>query len=56
LLADETASSVDVEVEVNRGVVSLGGYVNSKAERDAALRVAGKVSNVKEVIDNMTIR
>lgn len=56
LLADETASSVDVEVEVNRGVVSLGGYVNSKAERDAALRVASKVSDVKEVVDNMTIR
>lgn len=56
LLADDTASSVDVEVEVNRGVVSLGGFVNSKAEHDAAIRVASRVKGVKKVIDNMTIR
>ncbi len=56
LAGDETASAVDVEVEIKRGVVSLGGYVNSKAERDAAIRVASKVKGVQKVVDNMTIR
>lgn len=56
LAGDKTASVVDVEVEVKRGVVSLGGYVNSKAARDAAIDVASKVKDVKKVVDNMTIR
>ena len=56
LADDKTASAVDVEVEVKRGVVSLGGYVDSKAERDAAIEVARKVKDVKKVVDNMTIR
>lgn len=56
LAADDTASAVTVEVEVKRGVVSLGGYVDSKAERDAAIAVASQVKDVKEVVDNMTIR
>lgn len=56
LAGDKTASAVDVEVEIKRGVVSLGGYVDSKAERDAAVRVASKVKGVKKVVDNMTIR
>ena len=56
LLVDDTASSVDVEVEINRGVVSLGGFVDSKAERDAAIEVARTVKGVKKVIDNMTVR
>lgn len=56
LANDRTASAVDVEVEVKRGIVSLGGYVDSKAARNAAISVAAKVKGVKKVVDNMTIR
>lgn len=56
LAGDKTASAIDVEVEVKRGVVSLGGYVDSEAERNAAVAVASRVKDVKKVVDNMTIR
>lgn len=56
LAGDKTASAVDVEVEVKRGVVSLGGFVNSKAERDAAIKVVRQIKDVKKVVNNMTIR
>jgi osmotically-inducible protein OsmY len=36
--------------------VSLGGYVDSKAERDAAVAAAKGVKGVQKVINNLAVR
>jgi hyperosmotically inducible protein len=56
LANDPVAPAAEIDVEVNRGVVSLGGYVDSNAERDAAVAAAKKVKGVERVIDNLTVR
>lgn len=56
-LADDPAvQSLKVDVEVNRGEVSLGGFVDTAAERDAALATVRKVAGVTKVFDNLTVR
>ncbi|MEM7217600.1 MAG: BON domain-containing protein [Pseudomonadota bacterium] len=44
-----------LNVDVNRGVVSLTGFVQSQAERMAALDIARRTKGVVEVRDNLTI-
>lgn len=56
-LADDSAvHSLKVDVEVNRGEVSLGGFVDSNAERDAAVAAVRKVAGVTKVFNNLTVR
>jgi osmotically-inducible protein OsmY len=45
-----------VDVEVNRGEVSLGGYVDSAAQRDTAVEVTRRVEGVVKVYNNLTVR
>ena len=52
----ENVDALEIDVEVNRGVVSLGGFVDSDAERRAAVTAARNVNNVREVIDNLRVR
>lgn len=56
LAEDSLASASEIDVEVNRGEVSLGGFVDSAAARDAAVAAAKKVKGVVKVINNMTVR
>lgn len=56
LANDAVAPASEIDVEVNRGIVSLGGYVDSNAQRDAAVAAARKVKGVKSVINNLTVR
>ena len=56
LADDPLAPASEIDVEVNRGVVSLGGYVDSKAERSAATAVAESVKGVQKVINNLSVR
>ncbi len=56
LVDDPLAPASEIDVEVNRGVVSLGGYVDSNAERDAAVAAAKRVKGVQKVIDNLAVR
>jgi hyperosmotically inducible protein len=56
LADDPLAPAAEIDVEVNRGVVSLGGYVDSNAERDAAVAVAKGVKGVQKVINNLEVR
>lgn len=56
LADDPVAHARDIDVEVNRGVVSLGGFVDSNAQRDAAVAAAKKVKGVEKVINNLTVR
>jgi hyperosmotically inducible protein len=56
LANDAVSPASEIDVEVNRGIVSLGGFVDSSAELDAALAAAGKVKGVQKVVNNMTVR
>jgi hyperosmotically inducible protein len=56
-LADDPAvQSLKVDVEVNRGEVSLGGFVDTAAERDAAVATVRRVDGVVTVFNNLTVR
>lgn len=55
-LADNpSVKSLHIDVEVNRGVVSLGGHVDTAAERNAAENTAQRVAGVKQVINNLDV-
>jgi hyperosmotically inducible protein len=56
LAADPVAPALSIDVEADQGVISLGGHVNSEAERDAALEAARRVAGVVKVIDNLDIQ
>ena len=56
LADDPVVKSMKVDVEVNRGEVSLGGFVDSAAARDAAISSASRVAGVTKVFNNMTVR
>jgi len=56
LADDPVAHSLKIDVEVDHGVVSLGGFVDSDAERNAALLAAQGVKGVSKVIDNLDVR
>lgn len=56
LVDDPLVQSLKVDVEVNRGIVSLGGFVDTREERAAAVAVAQKVDGVVKVVDNLAVR
>lgn len=56
LANDKVAPASEIDVEVNQGIVSLGGFVDTNAELNAALAAAGKVNGVKKVVNNLTVR
>lgn len=56
LASDPVVKSMKIDVEVNRGEVSLGGFVDSNAERAAAVAAVQKTKGVIKVIDNLTVR
>lgn len=44
-----------INVEVYKGVVQLGGFVESKAEHEAALAAARRIGAATEVVDAMVV-
>lgn len=56
LADDPVAHALEIDVEVDRGVVSLGGHVGTDAERDAAVHAARQVAGVVKVINNLDVR
>ena len=56
LASDPVAPALSIDVEADQGVVSLGGHVESEAERTAALEAARRVAGVQKVIDNLDIQ
>jgi osmotically-inducible protein OsmY len=56
LLDDKSVSSTDVHVKTYKGVVDLSGFVNSQSEIAEAGRVAGQVSGVKSVHNNLIVK
>jgi hyperosmotically inducible periplasmic protein len=46
----------DVKYEVKNGVVTLTGNVNSQYKRDDVEKVAARVPNVKQVVNNLQVK
>jgi hyperosmotically inducible protein len=47
---------LDVQVETRQGVVQLSGFVDTVAEKEAALVAARQVSGVRELKDAIEVR
>jgi hyperosmotically inducible protein len=48
-LADSRAKGTQIEVTTNHGIVALGGFVATAAEKDTAATLAAKVDGVARV-------
>ncbi|MFO7250548.1 MAG: CBS domain-containing protein [Actinomycetes bacterium] len=46
--------NVDIDVEVDHGVVTLRGHVDRRSEAQIAVRMVGRVNGVVDVIDKLT--
>jgi hyperosmotically inducible protein len=55
LARDEATDAHEINVEVNRGIVQLNGFVDTPAERAQATVVASRVDGVKEVRNNLLV-
>ena len=56
LIAEPHTSAREINVEVNRGIVQLNGFVDSPAEKSRATMVATEVDGVLEVRNNLGIK
>lgn len=56
LIAEPDTSAREINVEVNRGIVQLNGFVDSPAEKSRATVVATGVNGVLEVRNNLGIK
>ncbi len=56
LIAEPNTSAREINVEVNRGIVQLNGFVDTPAERARATMVATEVDGVVEVRNNLGIK
>lgn len=53
---DSTLKVNEINVETFKGVVQLSGFVNSQADIDKAVKVAGGVAGVKSVKNDMRLK
>lgn len=56
LTRNSGVSAINLEVEVNRGIVILGGFVDSAQERNLAGQVTEGVDGVERVINSIELR
>ena len=56
LIGDELVKARNINVETYKGVVSLSGFVDSKAEANHAIVLAQQVEGVKSVKDDLNVR
>jgi hyperosmotically inducible protein len=56
LLADTTVKGTDINVETNKGVVSLSGTVDTERQRERAASIVKGIDGVKSVDNKMTIK
>jgi osmotically-inducible protein OsmY len=55
LIDNDKVSAGGLNVEVEKGNVQVAGFVDSEAEKKAALAAAGKISGVVKVLDAMVV-
>jgi len=56
LIADDRTKSHQIEVDTNDGVVNLGGFVDTAANKAAAADIAGDVAGVTRVNNRLEVR
>ena len=56
LAFERGVKATDINVDTDRGTVTLNGEVGSEAERQLAVKVAEDVEGVKEVVNRIHIR
>lgn len=56
IFGDELLKSTEINVETFKGVVQLSGFVNSQADINRAVEVAGKVKGVISVKNDMRVK
>ncbi|MBQ5939724.1 MULTISPECIES: BON domain-containing protein [unclassified Massilia] len=56
LVAEKDLSGMDINVDTEKGVVMLSGFVESKAEADKAVRVAKGVDGVSKVKSTLKVK
>ena len=56
LVADESTRGSEIAVTTNKGVVQLGGFVNSADEQARATSVARSVEGVQSVVNDTSIK
>ena len=56
LAADSNTKAYQIKVDVNQGVVALGGFVDTEESKNNASRVARSVEGVKSVENNLVLR
>lgn len=56
LVAEPSLNAAAIEVTANNQAITLGGFVETQAQRQRAAEVARKVPGVREVISNITVK
>lgn len=56
LLADTTVKGTDIDVETDRGIVTLSGMVDNERQRDRAASIVRGIDGVKSVENKMTVK
>ena len=56
MVASDVVDANDVNIEVDKGVVQLSGFVDSEAARDEAGRIAADIIGVKSVSNKLAIK
>jgi len=56
LVADPITKAGDINVDVNRGIVKLSGFVDSSDQKSQAVRVAKGVAGVTEVQNDIAVQ
>ena len=55
MLRDAEVRGLRIDIDVEKGVVTLAGKVRSDAERRRAVEIAGGVPNVVRVVDELVV-
>jgi len=56
LIGDSGVHAMDINVDTDKGVVTLQGTVRSEPERAAAVKIAKDTMGVKRVVDKLTVK
>jgi len=56
LIAEPGVRSLNVDVDVYQGVVTLTGSVNNQTEKDKVLGIAAKTAGTRSVVDNLGVK
>lgn len=56
LFSDSIIENSDISVVTRDGEVQLSGFVENQAQIDRAIELAGKITNVKKILNEMSIK